>query len=118
MSVVDIEWRQRRIVENEASFRGINERLEAGLRQLRETPELIDFICECGDRHCEETVPVTFEEYEEVRRDPRRFLVVPGHIFPEAERLVARHERFHVLEKIGEAAPIADASDPRGAREP
>ena len=114
MSVVGADWRERRIAENEASFRGINERLESGLRQVPATPELIDFICECGDRHCEATVPVTFEEYEAVRRHPRRFVVVPGHIFPEAERLVAHHERFDVIEKIGEAAPIADASDPRG----
>ena len=77
------EWRQKRIADNEASFRDINERLEDSLRQVRHTPDLLRFVCECGDRRCESSVRLSFEEYEAVRRDSRRFAVVPGHVFPE-----------------------------------
>ena len=107
------DWRQKRIANNEASFRDINERLEEGLRQVRHTPELLQFICECGDRGCESSVRLTFEEYEALRRDSRRFAVVPGHVFPETERVVAGNDRYEVVEKVGAAVEVADASDHR-----
>jgi hypothetical protein len=110
---VSINWRQQRIAKNESSFRDINERLEAGLRQIRHAPRLHQFICECGDRKCEASVLVTFEEYERVRGDSRRFLIVPGHVYPETERVVAGNARYEVVEKFGEAVEIAEAADPR-----
>jgi hypothetical protein len=110
---VTLEWRQKRIAQNETSFRDINERLAQGLRTVRHTPELLSFICECGDRGCEAFVSMSLEEYEAVRRDSRRFAVVPGHVFPEAERVVASHERFQVVEKTGDAIEVTDAADHR-----
>ena len=107
------EERQKRIADNEASFRDINERLEEGLRQVRHPPELLQFICECGDRHCDSSIALTFEEYEAVRRDSRRFAVVPGHSFPETERVVAGNDRYEVVEKWGAAVEVTDASDRR-----
>ena len=107
------EWRQKRIAHNEASFRDINEHLEDGLRQVRHAPELQQFICECGDRSCESSVRLSFEEYEALRRDSRRFAVVPGHVFPETERVVAANDRDEVVEKTGAAIEVADASDHR-----
>jgi hypothetical protein len=107
------DWRQKRIADNEASFRDINERLEEGLRQVRHTPELLQFICECGDRGCESSVRLTFDEYEALRRDSRRFAVVPGHVFLETERVVAGNDRYEVVEKVGAAVEVADAADRR-----
>ncbi|MDA0184023.1 hypothetical protein OJ997_27190 [Solirubrobacter phytolaccae] len=108
-----LDWRVKRIAKNETSFRDINERLEAGLRQVRHTPERLEFICECGDRECESSVHVSFEEYEAVRADSRRFIVVPGHVFPETERVVSGNDRYEVVEKFGEAVEVTDASDRR-----
>jgi hypothetical protein len=110
---VDVEWRQARIAKNEASFREINERLIEGLRQVRHTPELVECVCECGSRTCEELISLSFAEFESVRRDSRRFAVSPGHVFPEAERLVAGNERFEVVEKLGAAVAVTDAEDRR-----
>ena len=106
-------WRKQRIAKNEAMFRDINERLEQGLQQVRHSSELQEFVCECGDRECEELVSLTFEEYEAVRRDSRQFAVVPGHVFFETERVVSHHERFEVVEKQGESIELADAADQR-----
>ena len=107
------EWRRKRIAKNETSFRDINERLEEGLHQVRHTPELLQFVCECGSRDCEQLISLTFDEYEAVRRDSRRFAVVPGHIFPDTERVVDGNERYDVIEKFGEAVEVTDAADHR-----
>jgi len=49
-----------------------------------------------------------------VRAGPRRFLMVEGHQIPEVERVVERHERYVVAEKIESEGQIADETDPAG----
>jgi len=110
---MSMDRQQRRIAANETSYRDINERLEHGLKQVQHLPERLEFVCECGDRACEAHVLMSFEEYEAVRRDSRRFAVVPGHVFPETERVVAGNERFEVVEKFGAAVEVSDAADRR-----
>jgi len=105
--------REERIARNEARFRDINERLEHGMRHVRHRPDLLEFVCECGDRQCEALVSLTFAEYEDVRRDSRHFAVRPGHVFPDTERVIATGDRFHVIEKFGEAVELTDAADER-----
>jgi hypothetical protein len=105
--------RKERIATNEASFRDINERLSRGLQQVPGNPELLEFICECGRQTCEQHVELSLREYEEVRRDSRRFAVVPGHSIAGAERVVSSHSRFEVVEKIGDAVGLTDAADQR-----
>lgn len=107
--------RQVRIAANETRFREINETLLEGLSQLPDDPRPVAFICECGMRTCEATVLVSTHEYEAVRADPRRFVIVAGHEFPEAERVVLSNERFVVVEKHEDVAAIVEASDPRAA---
>ena len=97
--------RKERIAKNEASFREINERLSQGLRLVPHNPELLEFICECGNQTCEEHVQLSQHEYEQVRLDSRRFAIVPGHAIPDAERVVSSNDRFDVVEKLGAAAP-------------
>lgn len=108
-----LDRRQARIAKNETSFRDINERLREGLRRVQHTPELLEFVCECGQRECEELVSLTLAEYEAVRTDSRRFAIVPGHQLPEAERVVGGNERYQVVEKFGAAVEVTDAADRR-----
>lgn len=107
------DWRKKRIAKNETRFRDINERLEKGLQQVRHTPELLQFVCECGSRDCEELVTLSFQEYEEVRADSRHFAVVPGHVFEETEHVVRGTDRFEVVEKEGACVEVTDAADNR-----
>lgn len=102
-----------RIGHNESLFRDINDELEAGLRAVAGGPDLLDFICECGNRTCSATLQLRLDEYEAVRRDARRFLVVGGHDIPAVERVVEHNERFQVVEKIEDSTAIAEARDPR-----
>ena len=107
------DWQKKRIAQNEASFRDINDRLEEGLRKVPGAVDVQEFVCECGNRDCEQLVRLTFDEYEGVRRDSRHFAVVPGHVFPETERVVRDGQRFQVVEKLGASVGYADVSDER-----
>ena len=104
------EWRQRRIADNEESFRAINERLADGLRRVDHLPELLDFVCECGSRGCEARVSLSLPEYEAVRDDARSFAVLPGHVYEEAERVVTGNERYEVVRKTGLAGEVVETS--------
>ena len=94
-------------------FREVNERI-AGLTGLLNDVGLNLLICECSDATCAEALEITQEEYETVRADPARFVVLRDHELPEVERVVADNGRYLVVEKIGAAAEIARAGNPRG----
>jgi hypothetical protein len=71
-------------------------------------------VCECGRPDCELLLAITVPEYEDARRDARRFVVVKDHAIPDVERVVAETERYAVVEKPeGTPAEVAEASDPR-----
>jgi hypothetical protein len=102
------------IARNEATSRDINERLETS-HDTEDTDDTVRMVCECGARDCERVVAITTEEYEAVRADPRRFVVVHDHVGPDAERVVRDAGRFVVVEKReGAPARIAEEEDPRG----
>jgi hypothetical protein len=98
--------RTRRIAENEARFRAINDRLNADLERLEITGGVVEFVCECGLAECADPVSVTTEEYAGVRADPMCFLVVPGHEIPDTESVVETAARFVVVRKHEESAPV------------
>jgi hypothetical protein len=100
-----------RHIENEAFFRSLNEGL-AGRAPL-EDDTLIAFLCECGDEECIDAISLTRAEYEGLRSEPTLFAIKPGHELPEIERVVERHERYDVIEKLGATAAVAEETDPR-----
>jgi hypothetical protein len=110
-----MDERARRIAENEALFRDLNEEVGAVAHSFSAGGEArtFDFLCECGDSACARRVPVTLPEYEELRSSPLRFLVVPGHEIPDVERVVETRNAYIVVEKFGESAEIARDRDPR-----
>ena len=67
--------RERRIGENEALFRQVNERIKELNRGFSAVLERGDYLCECGDEACIERVSLTPEEYERVRSEPTDFVV-------------------------------------------
>jgi hypothetical protein len=107
--------RERRIGENEALFREMNERVNAHLRPHAFWQKVTDWICECPEETCTERIPMTPEEYEELRSNPTHFAVAPDikHVHPEVESVIEMHERYWVLEKRGEAAKVAEDRDIR-----
>jgi hypothetical protein len=108
--------RNERRARNEALFREVNERIEdLSVKSADESEQdgLFGVVCECGRADCTELIEVTRAEYEAVRSDPRRFLVVPGHEHTDTARVVERNSAFSVIEKLEGAAEIAIEHDPR-----
>ena len=105
-----LDARKRRIAENEARFREINDRLNEDLRSLSlGDGETVDFVCECGKAECADTVAVTLDEYGHARDDDLMFVVLPGHEIPDAEDVLARTDRYFVVRKHAESAPIVES---------
>jgi hypothetical protein len=103
---------EERFGRAEVLFREVNERVE-GVRKGQGLAGRFDFLCECGDKSCIEEVSITLIEYEGVRSDSTQFVVLPGHELLEIESIVQEGDRFSVVRKHEETAPIAEWTDPR-----
>jgi hypothetical protein len=101
------------VARNEAISREINEGIE--LSHSPEVPhDTIRMVCECGRPECDRLLAITVGEYEKVRSDPRRFVVVKDHVVDDVEFVVDQNDRFTVVQKReGEAAEVVEALDPR-----
>jgi hypothetical protein len=105
--------REERVARNESIARNINEGIEEA-KASTSSEGYIRMLCECGGAECDRLVAITVGEYEDVRRDPRRFAVVADHIVPDVELVVSRTERFTVVQKReGPPAEVAKELDPR-----
>jgi hypothetical protein len=109
-----VDERGRRLGENEAVFREVNERL----RDLGESFSLVsqvgEFVCECANTSCTERIQLTLSEYEHVRSDPKWFVVVTGHEALDYERVIEQTDSYTIVEKLpGGPAGVAINEDPR-----
>ena len=104
---------QERLGANEAVFRKINEGIERG-QWPGEEDAPVGFRCECAQLGCTELIELTVREYEQVREDARRFIVLPGHELLEAEVVIENWPGYLVVQKIDQAGETAIETDPRG----
>jgi hypothetical protein len=108
------------LAKNEALFRDVNERIAEVTESLTEEGAdlLLDgLVCECVDPLCTERLgALTPEEYEAIRSDARRFLVVPQHDDPEEEVVLERRPAYWIVEKHeGIPSDVARKLDPRAS---
>ena len=99
--------RKRRMAENEALARRINDRIE--YQRPRNGESADSFVCECVRVDCGGVLDLSIREYASVRSHPRRFVVLPGHEEPAVESTVEVHSGYVVVEKRGDAGRIAEA---------
>jgi hypothetical protein len=108
------EEQGKRVGLNESIFREVNEQIESLNRDLDGKVRTMTAVCECADGDCTDRLAISVAEYEKVRSDPRRFIVVPGHELPDFEAIVERGDGYDVVEKAeGAAAELAEETDPR-----
>lgn len=110
-----MDERTRRIGNNEALFRQVNEEVEGLQRGLAElTDQTFHIVCECGDLICQERLVVPIDEYERVRAHSALFFVIPGHEKPSTEDVVEQDSKYLIVRKHeGGPQRIAEATDPR-----
>jgi hypothetical protein len=108
-----MDAREKRLAQNEALFREINERVRELAATHGEDEHVYTFFCECSNTDCTLQVELTTAAYETVRADPTRFVVAVGHQLPEIEHVVERHETWWVVQKEDDAAELARELDPR-----
>jgi hypothetical protein len=107
-----MDKREVKIAKTESLFRDVNERIAEASERF--DSEEAEFMCECADPGCAERLEVPLEEYEQVREDGTTFLLDPGHIEPDVEKVVEEREGYAVVRKIDTAvAKIARQLDPR-----
>jgi hypothetical protein len=108
------EPREVRAARNQSLFRAVNEQLKTVDPPFEEVASTHVVTCECADLDCIETLEIGREHYAEVRDNPRRFVVLDGHVYLDVERLVDAHDGYVVVEKIGAAAGVAEALGAKG----
>ena len=103
-----------RIARTESLFREVNERIAeaAGRFDSQET----EFVCECADAECIDRLEVPLRDYENVREEPTRFLLVPGHEDTRVEQVVGARRGYAVVQKFERRiVELVKRLDPRTA---
>jgi hypothetical protein len=102
------EDRTERAGRNQTLFREVNERLEGLAEAFQHVTETSSFACECADLGCTAMINLRLSEYEALRSHPNQFVVLPGHVYPDVEEVMAEHDRYVIVSKQGVAAEIAE----------
>jgi hypothetical protein len=91
--------RQRKIqaARTEALFRSVNEHIAASAEDA--VVDEAHFVCECADPACVDKIEAPIDEYEQVRTNPKLFLIKPGHEDREVEQVVSDEGGYEIVEK-------------------
>jgi hypothetical protein len=91
----------------------VNARIEDVNAALGTVTDTFSIICECGDAACTDQITIDVGDYERLRRDPTRFVLVGGHEDPAVETIVEDHSNYAVVRKHeGEPAALARETRP------
>lgn len=88
---------KQRLIHNEHVFRAVNDEVQALENHYGTTSGT--FVCECSDVRCAAKVELPLAEYERLRANARRYVVLPGHETGAVEDVVERHESYLVVQK-------------------
>jgi len=103
-----MDERGRRIGENEALYRSVNDKIEGLNEAFGVVAESMAVVCECGRLDCTEQITLEIPMYEHVRSDPTHFVLLPGHEEPDVETIIEEHDGFNIVRKDpGAPAEIA-----------
>jgi len=102
----------RHKAENEAIFRGLNQRVqkridavnaiaaEEGERSVEvDADTLLHFYCECADENCQSRVLVSLNVYNAIHKNKRNFIIRPGHEVAEIEDVTKKGQEYWVVTK-------------------
>jgi hypothetical protein len=109
-TIIDaVNDREKRVAQNESTSREINEQLEEA-HEGDSPGQYVRMVCECGRDECDRLIAITIPEYEQVRSDPRQFVVVKDHVIEDVERVLYDTDRFVVVGKL-EGTPAKEVTE-------
>lgn len=109
-----MDFREQRVAKNEAMHRAVNREIENVAQGLGERDgDTIEVLCECGQPGCTSLLSLSIRDYDRVHDQRDRFIVAPGHMDPDLERVVEEADRYLVVDKFGEAEGTAEAEERR-----
>jgi hypothetical protein len=109
-----VERSAKRRAENEAAFREANEGLANKAAELGLGTERTPYICECESETCIEIIRLSRQEYDEVRANPKTFVVAPSHESP-PDAVLYEDRGYTIIEKTGLEGELVEELDPRSA---
>jgi hypothetical protein len=71
------------------------------------------YHCECASLDCMEKISVSSADYERVRQEADKFLIVNGHEIIDVETVVEKNENWSVVRKDPEVKDLVRETDPR-----
>jgi len=98
--------RAARHLRNQQNARRLNEQI-AGRRYSAAFDE---YICECGKKKCVEAISLSSEEFSEIRKHARLFVVLPGHASKKYVRVLREGARYQLVESLMPASDGAPAA--------
>ncbi len=85
------------LVRQQMLLRDVNERIADVATSWQADPP--EFLCECSDPDCAETLSLSLREYDIIRSAPNLFIVQNGHEHPDVDRVVRASDGFTLVEK-------------------
>lgn len=108
--------REIRAARNQALFRAVNDKMMEVNEGFGEPTGMFSVACECADTTCVRLLEIEAGAYRQVRRNPRTFVVLRNHVFPDVERVLSTHDGYVVVEATGRGAHVAEATFRVGGR--
>jgi hypothetical protein len=104
---------ERRMVENEAVFRRLNEQTNQSIIEIQKVAEeegqesftppddlRLHFYCECADENCTQRIVINLNEYIKIHKKRDCFIVIPGHEVVAIERITHKEPEYLVVQKL------------------
>ena len=85
------------LVRTQVLLREVNDRVARIVNAENDAPA--EFLCECSNDGCAETLPLSLLEYRGIRSSPNLFVILPDHETSEVDRIVEAHAGFILVEK-------------------
>jgi hypothetical protein len=106
---------ERRMVENEAIFREINEEVQKGFNKLQrmandegqedliEVPNTpLEYYCECSDENCRERIKLKLSEHTKIHKNRSAFVLKVGHHVDSIEKVLEKMPGYYIVEKYSD----------------
>lgn len=102
-----------RLAANEVIFREHNKQMlqivKENTEKLKGSQPFLRFYCECSSPFCMEQVKIGVNAYIAVHRNPKYFIVKPGHERLRVEHVIEKRKNYYVVEKYDVPPTLEEA---------